>query len=79
MQSGDNAFILAIDSFIGQGVVVVDFHTSWCGPCKVLAPIFQEIASELGNQAAFGKLDTDNASQISKQYSIRNLRSVVGI
>lgn len=65
------------DSFIGQGVVVVDFHASWCGPCKTLGPIFQEIASELGSQAAFGKLDTDHASQIAKNYSIKTIPTLM--
>jgi len=65
------------DNFISQGVVIVDFSATWCGPCKTLSPIFHEIAGELGNKAAFGKLDIDTAGQIAKNHSIKTLPTLI--
>lgn len=57
--------------------VVVDFWASWCGPCKMLAPIVDEIASELEGKAQFFKLNVDDNPVISTQHRISSIPTVM--
>ena len=52
-----------------QGVVVVDFWATWCGPCKMIAPIVEELDEEMSN-VKFVKVDVDKNPQIANQYKI---------
>jgi thioredoxin 1 len=57
--------------------VVVDFWASWCGPCKMLAPIIDEISGELGDKAKFFKLNVDENPVVSTQYKIASIPTVM--
>jgi thioredoxin len=57
--------------------VVVDFWASWCGPCKMLAPVIDEIAGELGDKAKFFKLNVDENPVVSTQYKIASIPTVM--
>lgn len=52
-----------------KGVVVVDFWATWCGPCKMIAPIVEELDEEMSN-VKFVKVDVDKNLQIANQYKI---------
>lgn len=52
-----------------NGLVVVDFWATWCGPCKMIAPIIEELDKEMPN-VKFVKVDVDNNLQIASQYKI---------
>ncbi|KAJ1017791.1 hypothetical protein NDA16_005108 [Ustilago loliicola] len=54
----------------GSKLVVVDFHAVWCGPCKVIAPIFQRLASQYTN-TVFLKVDVDRVQPVAQRYSVR--------
>jgi thioredoxin 1 len=58
---------------------MVDFGAEWCGPCKVLIPIIEEMAAEYEGRAIIGKVDVDNAPGISAKYGIRNVPTVIFI
>ena len=58
-------------------VVMVDFGATWCGPCKALAPIVEEIAKEYEGKAAVGKADVEECPAIAAQYRIRNVPTVI--
>lgn len=57
--------------------VLVDFWAVWCGPCRMLGPIVEEIAEEFEGKAIVGKVDVDNNQQVSVDYGIRNIPTVL--
>ncbi|WP_054742024.1 thioredoxin [Cellulosilyticum ruminicola] len=62
---------------IGSGVVVVDFFADWCGPCKMLSPVLEELQSELMDQVKIIKVNVDESSSLARQYSITNIPALV--
>ncbi|HPI30707.1 MAG TPA: thioredoxin [Bacteroidales bacterium] len=65
------------DKTIKKGVVLVDFWATWCGPCRILSPIVEEVASEIGKKAVVGKMDTDQNNITSLKYNIRYLPTII--
>lgn len=57
--------------------VLVDFWAVWCGPCRMLGPIIEEIAVDFKGKAVIGKVDVDNNQQVSVDYGIRNIPTVL--
>ncbi len=60
------------DEFIKEGVVVVDFYATWCGPCKMLAPILDKVSADMP-QVRFGKVDVDQAMDLARRFGIRSI------
>lgn len=57
--------------------VLVDFWAVWCGPCRMLGPIVEEIAQDFEGKAVVGKVDVDNNQQVSVDYGIRNIPTLL--
>src|SRR5690554_2597022 len=57
--------------------VVVDFWAEWCGPCKALAPILDEIANEVGENAKLVKVNVDEAGELAQKYGIRGIPTLI--
>ena len=60
-----------------NAVVMVDFGATWCGPCKALAPVVEEIAGEYESRATVGKADVEECPAIAARFRIRNVPTVL--
>lgn len=57
--------------------VLVDFHATWCGPCKTLAPILKDVKSELGEAISIIKIDVDKNAAISSKFQVRGVPTMI--
>ena len=64
------------DSYITDDVVLVDFYATWCGPCRMLAPILEEISEDRSN-IKIVEIDVDNANELAKKYGIMSIPTLL--
>ena len=57
--------------------VLVDFWATWCGPCRMLGPVIEEIATEYEGRVVVGKVDVDSNQDYAAQYGVRNIPTVL--
>ncbi len=57
--------------------VLVDFWAEWCGPCRMVGPIVEELSSDYDGKAVVGKVDVDNNPGISQKFGIRNIPTIL--
>lgn len=57
--------------------VIVDFWAGWCGPCQMMAPVFQQLAGQMQTMARFAKVDTEANQNLAASHNIRSLPSLV--
>jgi len=62
---------------IKNGITLVDFWAAWCMPCKMMAPVLNETAEDLGNTAKIGKLDVDSNRESSAKYGVRSIPTLI--
>lgn len=53
--------------------VLVDFWAEWCGPCKMIGPVIEQVATELDGQAKVGKVNVDDARELAVKYNVRSI------
>ena len=60
----------------GTGITVVDFWAPWCGPCRFVAPVIEQLAEEFEGRVRVGKLNVDESPQVSARYGIRSIPTI---
>ena len=72
-QFNDNEF----QNQVKSGVVLVDFHANWCGPCRTLAPVLDQVAKEMQGKAVIGKIDIDSEQKTAAQFQVTSVPTMV--
>lgn len=65
------------DTVIASGVVLVDFHADWCGPCKMITPILQELVEEYEGQVDIVKVNVDEESDLAQRFSVMSIPTLI--
>ncbi len=59
-----------------EGVTVVDFWAPWCGPCRMVGPVIEELAEEYGEEVQFAKLNVDDNQEMAQRYGVRSIPTI---
>ncbi len=59
------------------GVSVIDFWATWCGPCRMMAPAFEAVAGKLAGQAAFFKVNIDEAPELAERFGVMSIPTLL--
>lgn len=66
-------------NFKGEKPAIIDFYADWCGPCQMVAPVFEELSEEYKNQVTIYKVDTEAEQRLAAMFQIRSIPSILFI
>ena len=64
-------------NYLGDKPALIDFYASWCGPCKTIAPILEDLAAEYGEEIVVYKIDTEKEQELAAAFGIRSIPSLL--
>lgn len=62
---------------IKKGITLVDFYADWCGPCRMIAPIVEELSTELHGKATIAKVDIEKAQTVTAEYQVTSIPTII--
>lgn len=65
------------ETTISNGVTLVDFYADWCGPCRMIAPIVEELSNEMAGKATIAKLDIENAQTTAQNFQVTSIPTII--
>ena len=65
------------DKFVKEDKVIVDFWAPWCGPCKIMEPIFLNLASEMKDKAKFAKVNIDDNMELAQRFNVMAIPTTI--
>jgi len=72
--------LLTEDNFaegVASGLTLVDFYADWCGPCRMLTPVLEDVAKEVAGKALIAKIDIDQAQKTASSYQVTSIPTLV--
>jgi len=80
VKNSENVKVLSNKNFkaiTAKGLVLVDFWAAWCGPCKMMGPVINDVAEEAGDQATIAKLNVDHNQDLAQRYKVRSIPTLI--
>lgn len=69
-----------LDELINEGkFIIIDLFATWCGPCKMLAPIFERVAEANADKAVFAKVDIDEVPEMAERFGVQTVPTIIAI
>ncbi len=65
------------ESVVEKGVTLVDFYADWCGPCRMIAPIIEDLASEMNGKVTVAKLDIESAQNTTAKFNVTSIPTII--
>lgn len=65
------------DVLKNEGKVLVDFYADWCGPCKMMGPVIEQISNEMGDLVKVGKINVDENGSIAQEYNVMSIPTIM--
>lgn len=62
---------------IAEGITLVDFYADWCGPCKRIAPVIEDLANEMAGKATIAKLDVEQAQKTTSSFGVMSIPTLI--
>ena len=64
------------DEKTNSGVSLIDFWAPWCGPCRALTPVIEELESEIGDKVTIGKVNCDTETELAQKFEVRSIPAI---
>ena len=61
------------EELTSKGIVLIDFWATWCGPCRMLGPVLDQVADEMGDDVVIGKINIDEEQDIAVKFGVRSI------
>ena len=69
-----------LDELMNEGkLIIIDLFATWCGPCKMLAPIFERVADANADKAVFAKVDIDEVPEMAERFNVQTVPTIIAI
>jgi thioredoxin 1 len=67
----------SFDKEVSQGTILVDFYADWCGPCRMMNPVLEQLSQELKDKVTIAKLDIDHAQNVAMTYQVTSIPTLI--
>lgn len=78
--ASENIIVLdkeGFDAAISEGVILVDFWATWCNPCRMIAPILEQLAEEYQGKVRIGKVDVDQQPELAERFTVMSIPTLI--